>query len=127
MRRVLQRSILGAAFVLTVPASADEVPNGDGIGSYLGFDPARQTVTLGQDEVKLSGEANASLLEQIHQWRLPLAQKKPFRAKFVAENGVITSIRIEPREGESAPTGGATKAGAGNGAASGARTEKGNP
>lgn len=93
------RSLVRAVVLLGVvagPAGA-EVLQGDGIGTFVAHHPATATVVLGEDEVRMTLEASASLGRQVKQWEKQLTQKKPFRARFSAHRGVVQSIQIEPR------------------------------
>jgi hypothetical protein len=96
-RRVRVAMLAGGLALAGQAGAAEPVLNGDGIGTFSAYDPAKQTVTLGEREVRLSPDASASMLQQVRHWQPALAQKKPFRVKFAAENGVIHSILLEPR------------------------------
>lgn len=99
-QRVRVAMLAGGLALAGQAGAAEPVLNGDGIGTFSGYDPAKHTVTLGEKEVRLSPDASASMLQQVRQWQPALAQKKPFRVKFAAENGVIHSILLEPRREE---------------------------
>ena len=103
-RIVTVLALAAIIFGVTPPSlAAEPPPEGDGIGTFGGYNPAKHTVMLGEQEVRLSAEASSSLLQQVRRWEIALSQKQPFRAKFTAQNGVIQGILIEPRSLDTVP------------------------